>query len=170
MTEELKRLWAEGYSAQEIAETIGAVSRNAVIGKAHRLGLERRAMGGGRPKRKLGHKRSRRPGPTRRLGAMLAKRPRPQPRPQPQPPPPPPPPLLPANPGEPRMRKLSLLALRDRYCRWPLGALHERAALFCAADAVEGRPYCAFHLEKAVVRPRAGPNKGVSYGSPWQRE
>jgi GcrA cell cycle regulator len=157
MIEELKRLWESGYAAREIAEMIGAVSRNAVIGKAHRLGLERRAATGGRRKRKPGHKRSRRPGP------MLAKRPRPRPRPlpRPQPPPPPPPqPLLPADPGEPRMRKLSLMALRDRYCRWPLGAFHERAMLFCAADSVEGRPYCAFHLEKAVVRPR--PNKGAS--------
>lgn len=37
----LKRLWAEGRSATYIAEEIGGISRNAVIGKAHRLGLER---------------------------------------------------------------------------------------------------------------------------------
>jgi GcrA cell cycle regulator len=35
----LKRLWAEGGSARAIGETLGGISRNAVIGKAHRLGL-----------------------------------------------------------------------------------------------------------------------------------
>lgn len=39
--EELARLWTEGHSAREIAEALGDVSRNAVIGKAHRLNLQR---------------------------------------------------------------------------------------------------------------------------------
>lgn len=38
----LKDLWSQGLSASEIAETLGEVSRNAVIGKAHRLGLSGR--------------------------------------------------------------------------------------------------------------------------------
>jgi GcrA cell cycle regulator len=36
---ELKKLWAEGHSASQIAKKLGAVTRNAVIGKVHRLGL-----------------------------------------------------------------------------------------------------------------------------------
>ncbi len=36
---ELRRMWDEGLTASQIAETLGGVSRNAVIGKAHRLGL-----------------------------------------------------------------------------------------------------------------------------------
>jgi GcrA cell cycle regulator len=40
--ERLKAMWAEGATASEIAEKLGGVSRNAVIGKAHRLGLEAR--------------------------------------------------------------------------------------------------------------------------------
>lgn len=40
--ERLKTMWAEGATASEIAEKLGGVSRNAVIGKAHRLGLEAR--------------------------------------------------------------------------------------------------------------------------------
>jgi len=40
--EQLRQLWAEGRSASEIAETLGGVTRNAVIGKAHRLGLSGR--------------------------------------------------------------------------------------------------------------------------------
>ena len=38
----LKAMWAEGSTASQIAEDLGGVSRNAVIGKAHRLGLESR--------------------------------------------------------------------------------------------------------------------------------
>lgn len=41
--EQLIRLWAEGHSARQIAEKLGGVSRNAVIGKAHRLNLQRGA-------------------------------------------------------------------------------------------------------------------------------
>ena len=40
--EQLKQLWGQGMSASEIADTLGDVTRNAVIGKAHRLGLEAR--------------------------------------------------------------------------------------------------------------------------------
>src|SRR5215212_7647004 len=40
--ERLKRMWADGATASQIAEDLGGVSRNAVIGKAHRLGLEQR--------------------------------------------------------------------------------------------------------------------------------
>ncbi|MGE0044351.1 MAG: GcrA family cell cycle regulator, partial [Hyphomonadaceae bacterium] len=39
----LKKLWAEGHSASQIAKQIGGVTRNAVIGKVHRLGLAGRA-------------------------------------------------------------------------------------------------------------------------------
>lgn len=39
--ESLTRLWAEGFSARQIAEKLGGVTRNAVIGKAHRLNLQR---------------------------------------------------------------------------------------------------------------------------------
>jgi GcrA cell cycle regulator len=40
--DQLKRLWGQGMTASQIAEDLGGVSRNAVIGKAHRLGLEAR--------------------------------------------------------------------------------------------------------------------------------
>jgi len=40
----LKELWGEGLSARQIAETLGHVTRNAVIGKAHRLGLSTRSV------------------------------------------------------------------------------------------------------------------------------
>ena len=47
--EQLKKLWTEGLSASQIAKRLGDVTRNAVIGKVHRLGLEPRA----KPQRKI---------------------------------------------------------------------------------------------------------------------
>ncbi|HUF86830.1 MAG TPA: GcrA family cell cycle regulator, partial [Thermohalobaculum sp.] len=47
--EKLKELWAEGVSASQIAKTLGGVTRNAVIGKVHRLGLSNRASAGQPP-------------------------------------------------------------------------------------------------------------------------
>ena len=41
--ETLKRMWGEGQSASQIAKELGGVTRNAVIGKVHRLGLSNRA-------------------------------------------------------------------------------------------------------------------------------
>ena len=45
--ETLKRMWGEGQSASQIAKELGGVTRNAVIGKVHRLGLSNRAGSGG---------------------------------------------------------------------------------------------------------------------------
>ncbi len=42
----LKSLWSEGLSASQVAKSLGGVTRNAVIGKIHRLGLSGRAAGG----------------------------------------------------------------------------------------------------------------------------
>jgi len=52
--EQLKKLWAEGKSASQIAAEIGGVSRNAVIGKVHRLGLSGRPKAGGSSKPRKG--------------------------------------------------------------------------------------------------------------------
>ena len=45
--EKLKKMWAEGQSASQIAKELGGVTRNAVIGKVHRLGLSNRNGSGG---------------------------------------------------------------------------------------------------------------------------
>ena len=46
----LKKMWGEGQSASQIAKELGGVTRNAVIGKVHRLGLSNRAGSGGTAK------------------------------------------------------------------------------------------------------------------------
>ncbi|MFB1026330.1 MAG: GcrA family cell cycle regulator, partial [Octadecabacter sp.] len=46
----LKKMWGEGQSASQIAKELGGVTRNAVIGKVHRLGLSNRAGSGGASK------------------------------------------------------------------------------------------------------------------------
>src|SRR6516165_12541650 len=61
--ETLKKLWAEGFSASQIAAELGGVTRNAVIGKVHRLGLSGRAKSPSSP--------APRPRKPRRASAML---------------------------------------------------------------------------------------------------
>ena len=76
----LTKLWAEGLSASQIAARLGGVSRNAVIGKVHRLGLAGRSgrqyrmsshglPRGRRPDRAHPHRRSPRHWPPSRRGA-----------------------------------------------------------------------------------------------------
>ena len=56
--ETLKRMWAEGQSASQIAKELGGVTRNAVIGKVHRLGLSNRTSGATKPSDKTESKAS----------------------------------------------------------------------------------------------------------------
>jgi GcrA cell cycle regulator len=126
----LAQLWAEGYSASQIADQITdvKVSRMAVIGRAHRLNLPPRQA----------RKRSIRPD-GRRPRVFVPKPPAPPPRPQPPPPPP----------GAPKMRRLKLVDLKPHHCRWPIG---DAPFFFCAADAHDGDVYCPAHMRMARVR------------------
>ena len=140
---ELKRLWSEGYSASQIAERLGGITRNAVIGKAHRLHLPSRPS----PiQRQIGERRMRsrpsmRPAAMRTTTVDTVRAPMPVPmiaRP------------LPAKP----MRTgpidySSALTLTDRHCHWPIGHPNEAGFHFCGAPAVSGRPYCGAHCQQA---------------------
>ena len=114
----LKRLWAEGYSATQIADQFNGadISRCAVIGRAHRLKLKPR-----RPRY-----------PARKRFGSVPKPPAPPPRPRPPPPPP----------SAPAMRRLSLLELAPSQCHFPIG---DPVMFFCAADAIG--VYCDFHKQ-----------------------
>jgi GcrA cell cycle regulator len=135
----LKRLWAEGQSASQIAARIGGVSRNAVIGKVHRLGLASRAT----------RQRSRPPRP--------AKRPREQDR-----VPmgetswpvlvvfPPVKAFVPARPvvevaDVPPALRVKLLDLHDGQCRWPFGDPKTADFGFCGCPQRHGSSFCENH-------------------------
>ena len=84
--ETLKTMWSEGKSASQIAKELGGVTRNAVIGKVHRLGLSNRVGGAERSEEEPGHdeiaeEASPSPRRPRRPSRPRSRRPRPPPRP-----------------------------------------------------------------------------------------
>lgn len=147
--EMLTKLWDDGLSASQIAKALNiGVSRNAVIGKAHRLGLTRRV----RPVA-LKPKRYAAPMPkAKRLEekAAVAKAP---------PTPIPPPPIS--------VEGAKTLTLKGACeCSWPVGSV-EGHALFCCAPVEPGKSYCAGHLRKAY-QPGTGGKRLIS--PDWGRQ
>lgn len=127
--DELRRLWAEGYSASAIAAELGIATRNAVIGKAHRLGLD------GRAERKQAQAiREPRRKPERRpklnvgkVDALTRNR------------------ITRSPPfdGSP----ITLFELSNWTCRWPVSddVCHMFYCGVPEADLSHGRPYCEHH-------------------------
>src|SRR5262245_35851794 len=138
--EELRRLWAAGYSATEIAgELGGGFGRCAVLGKVNRLGLTRRKPPQPRKPQAATVPRGR---PVLRRPVFIA------------PAKEQPPMLEPPLPSLPRMRRLQLMQLGERHCRWPFGDPMTRPFYFCAADRALGEPYCAYHMARAFAKLR----------------
>ena len=138
--EVLKKMWGEGQSASQIAKELGGVTRNAVIGKVHRLGLSNRAGGGGA---KPAAKEKAAPKPK----AAAA----PTPAGQPQPPQPSaneisPEALAKVNEIEKKAKKLSLMELTERTCKWPVGDPATEDFWFCGLAVKPGKPYCEAHV------------------------
>jgi GcrA cell cycle regulator len=172
--ETLKRMWSEGQSASQIAKELGGVTRNAVIGKVHRLGLSNR----------VGGKDDEDEAPATPASAA---RPDPAPKPEPaapraeaarpaqaaaQPvsnvtplpvrkaivpagqPLPPQPSLNEISPEalasvrevEKRARKLTLMELTERTCKWPIGDPATDDFWFCGLPSLPGKPYCEAHV------------------------
>ena len=119
--EKLKQLWGNGMTAAQIAEVIGTVSRNAVIGKAHRLGLST----------------SKKPAPRPLHQPMM-------PRPRKVAPPPPP---VPVPRPQPDVNAEDLPW--HRRCQWPIGHPGEQDFHFCGDVAIGGKPYCSAHCSSA---------------------
>jgi GcrA cell cycle regulator len=131
----LKILWAQGLSASQIAQRLGTgFTRNAVIGKAHRLGLQRRSAS------------------TPRKPASALALPKPQPKPRrvvvQLPPRPartaPPPPALKRDP-EISHGNVTLATAAPCSCKWPVGERTGADMLICGAPAEKDRPYCTNH-------------------------
>src|SRR5215468_10737617 len=125
--EQLKTLWTEGLSASQIARVLGGVTRNAVIGKVHRLGLAGRA----------GPARVERP---RSAGSHKSQVRLATPEPE----------IVEEDPivledG----RFATVLTINDRMCRWPIGDPSENQFHFCGRRPKSGSPYCEAHARKA---------------------
>ena len=142
----LKKLWADGLSASQIANELGSVTRNAVIGKAHRLGLR------GRPspiRREEGHHAIPRPARTAPAAAIAEELTREVIAPVVETSAPLPP--LPAEaPPVPSAGKV--LRSGTKACSWPMGDPKQPGFHFCGEEAVPGRPYCAAHCSQAYQR------------------
>lgn len=189
--ETLKRMWAEGQSASQIAKELGGVTRNAVIGKVHRLGLSHRtpAPAGARP-----------PGredegdaalelaegaelalPAADAASSAEEPPAAEPEaeaseaavetadrgaaaPAPRWPTVPPGQPVPAQSApsevsaetlasarevEKRARRLTLMELTERTCRWPVGDPATPDFWFCGLPVEPGKPYCEAHVQVA---------------------
>ena len=152
--ETLKNLWTEGLSASQIAKQLGGVSRNAVIGKVHRLGLEGRA----KPNVKKADQ-ALDAAPEEPVAAVAEEAPKPVEPAAPQttetqaPAPANDPGTPPSAEGEaseddvvvPIPRRLKLTELTERTCKWPIGDPMHDDFHFCGNEVDEGRPYCEYH-------------------------
>ena len=127
--EQLKNLWTEGLSASQIARALGGVTRNAVIGKVHRLGLAGRASpsrSSERPRLPMAPKV-----PTIRTHV----------------------PAVAVVEEDPLLFEdgshATVLTISDRMCRWPIGDPSASEFHFCGHNPKAGSPYCEAHARKA---------------------
>jgi GcrA cell cycle regulator len=135
----LSKFWLDGLSASQIAKQLGGVTRNAVIGKVHRLGLSGRVTPS-RPARAANLRSARTPRPVRPPSLPRASR---------QTIAVPPVDVLVESPG----LVTSMTGLGAHVCKWPIGDPKAEDFTFCgrAADGV----YCARHAQ-AAYRPGQG--------------
>ena len=141
----LKKLWADGLSASQIAGELGGITRNAVIGKVHRLGLSGRAKA---PSSSVPRQRKPRapsmfrPQRTMMRGnTALAHMPNYDYEPEPEP-------ELIEN-IIPIGQRCSLLELNEDKCRWPIGDPGQADFFFCGGKTVTSLPYCGYHSRVA---------------------
>jgi GcrA cell cycle regulator len=155
----LKREWAAGKSAKQIAAMLTNRSRNAVIGKLNRLGISDAqrvrnpdAKPGPRPGKSASHLLE------KRLRAKAAK------------------PVGPKSAGLwepdaepfvppkeeleiPLAERKTVETLEDRHCRWPIGDPQQADFYFCGRGKVPGLPYCEHHARRAFQPPSAARQK-----------
>ncbi len=157
----LKKLWADGLSASQIAAELGGVTRNGVIGKVRRLNLSGRVKQPCRP----------RPRPARTSGATFHR----------------PsvrslfntsiaPPGMKAEPDVeteiviPFEQRKTLMQLTDKSCHWPVGDPANVDFFFCGGESYGDLPYCAFHCRVAHQPARQrqnGRSSRIRHGGAW---
>ena len=124
----LKELWKLGHTASQIANMLGDTTRNAVIGKAHRLNLEARATS-----KRIKPETTRKNNAsfetkTQKLSRKAKFRAL----------------LLDKNFEQENPKKLE--ELTDETCRWPIGHPYEKDFYFCGRKPMEKFPYCKLHV------------------------
>lgn len=148
----LKDMWGHGYSASEIAKHLGGLTRNAVIGKAHRLKLSSRPS----PIKREDERTALTPASGNAIPVMKSTRKRVMLRPLP---------VLPVpNTVKPasqetyrssfdtpikRTEGIAVTKAGDRHCRWPVGDPRSPDFRFCGCAAYESMPYCVDHARVA---------------------
>ena len=175
----LKKMWLDGNSASEIAKELGDITRNAVIGKVHRLGLSNRSTNASRAVAGVDKTvKSVKKGRPAKIDKEPKKRGRPQKIKEPRdfhetiaekgksststga--------LKRANDTKPEVvsdlseetlknlhkiemksKKISLMDLTERTCKWPIGDPATETFWFCGHEAEPGKPYCKTHISIA---------------------
>jgi len=130
--EKLKELWKKGHTASQIASMLGNTTRNAVIGKAHRLNLEARAVSkrvknidvsiNNKEKNISPENKKHKIGRKAKFKALLLDKNFEQENPK------------------------TLEELTDETCRWPIGHPYEKKFYFCGRKSMEKFPYCKLHV------------------------
>lgn len=168
----LKKLWSDGLSASQIAGELGGVTRNAVIGKVHRLGLSGRAKtssSSAKPRRprastaSTGSAPKKAPQQPQSIGATALKadidqapavavKPNLEPLPE----------LV-----VPISQRATILTLTERTCKWPIGDPATDDFYFCGRQSDAGVPYCAHHCKIAYqpVADRRRERKSIAQAS-----
>lgn len=144
----LKRLWGEGLSASQIAAELGGITRNAVIGKVHRLGLSGRVKSASpaRPRKARTEapppRTSARPSTVGNTAlapafeALVESAPAPAPAPV-------------MDNVVPLGQRCTIMNLTESTCRWPTGEPGTASFYFCGARSATGMPYCTQHARMA---------------------
>jgi GcrA cell cycle regulator len=141
--EQLKSLWADGLSCTQIATAMGGTTRNAVIGKVHRLKLDRRRPSTNRYGRKAVTKRQMQAG--RKMPRTI-----PKPR-QIEPDIAPEQFEFSASAWQPLPGSIPVTMEFMTGCKWPVGNPYGTdMALFCNCVPMEGKPYCREHTERSI--------------------
>ena len=140
----LKKLWSDGLSASQIAAELGGITRNAVIGKVHRLGLSGRAKtaSSAAPRQRTARSSTH----MLRIGraairgnTALAHAYDIEPEVTPE---------LVEN-IIPIGQRRTILELTEQTCRWPIGDPGSTEFFFCGGNTIAGLPYCAYHSRVA---------------------
>ena len=123
--EKLKELWGKGSTANEIAQILGGVTRNAVIGKAHRLNLSGKIQTKKSSSLTTYNNESKTSRRTLRRGKFKS--------------------LIIEKDFEPENPK-QLEELDENSCKWPIGHPNEDNFYFCGRTSLKDFSYCRLHI------------------------